>query len=160
MFKFWFARGGAVAGLAVLGALLLGFTTSANASALIYSASNVSVKVTGGDAIAVNNCINDAQDGVIQNQINSCYQVATAGNIVQLEDSSLWVFSGSCGCGLPLFSRNHVTVELTGGLAVAISNCINDAQDGFIQTQQNYCSQYSTAGNILQLSGVTVAVYQ
>jgi hypothetical protein len=160
MSKFRPVRSGAVAILAIFGALLLSYTNSASASAVIYSNSNVNVKVTGGDAIAVNNCINDAQDGVIQNQINSCNQVANAGNILQLENSSVWVFGPNCFCGLPLFSASHVTVELTGGLALAINNCINDATDGFIQTQQNYCAQSSTAGNILTLSGVSVVVEQ
>jgi hypothetical protein len=159
MSKFGLARSGAAAAIAILGVLLMGFGSTAEASALIYSASNVNVKVTGGDAIAMNNCINDAQDGIIQAQQNSCYQVASAGNIVQLEDSSIWVFSNGF-TGLPLFSRSHVTVEISGGLAAAINNCINDAQDGFIQSQQNSCAQYSTAGNIVALLGVTVSVYQ
>jgi hypothetical protein len=159
MFKIRLARGAVVASAAIFCALL-GLGASANAASLVYSASNVSVKVSGGDALALNNCMNDAKDGFIQTQQNYCYQVATSGNIVQLEDSSIWVFSSSCYCGLPLFSASHVTVELTGGVANAINNCINDAQDGVIQTQLNACQQYSVAGNIVMLSNVTVAVYQ
>jgi hypothetical protein len=157
MFKSRLARGAVVAAGAFVGVLLMGITSSANA-AVIYSANNVSIKVTGGDAIAVNNCINDARDGLIQTQQNACYQAATAGNIVELDDSSIWVFASSCYCGLPLFSSSHVTVKVSGGLSDAINNCINDAQDGFIQTQQNACAQYATAGNILMLAGVSVVV--
>jgi hypothetical protein len=160
MFKNKLGRGTAVVGAAIFCALLMGLGTSASASALVYSASNVSVKVSGGDALALNNCINDAQDGFIQTQQNSCNQVATSGNIVQLDDSSIWVFSSSCYCTLPLFSASHVTVEVTGGVATAINNCLNDARDGVIQTQLNACTQYSVAGSIVMLSNVTVYIYQ
>jgi hypothetical protein len=160
MSKSRLARSSAAAAVfAILGMLVLGVTTAANADALIFSASNVNVKVTGGDAIALNNCINDARDGVIQTQLNACNQVASAGNIVQLDDSSIWVFANGF-TGLPLFSHSHVTVELTGGLMNAINSCVNDAQDGVIQTQQNACAQSSTAGSIVALTGVTVAVFQ
>ena len=157
MSKFRLVRNGALAVGAILGVLLL--TGTANASVLVYSASNVNVRVTGGEALALNNCINDAQDGIIQTQINSCYQVASAGNIVQLDYVSIWVQSNGFPSYL-LFSRSNVTVEISGGLAVAANNCINDAQDGIIQTQINSCLQYSQAGNIVALYGVSVAVYQ
>jgi hypothetical protein len=154
-----FGRGSAlVAVLAAAGSLLLGFTP-ASATTPIYQANDVAVRVTGDDAIALNRCVNDAQDGYINTQINSCEQVATAGNIVQLENSAIWVFR-NCGCGVPLFSSNHVTVEVSGGLAQAVNECINDSQDGVINTQINRCRQYATAGNIVFLSGVSVSVYQ
>jgi hypothetical protein len=157
MSKFSLAKSSIVAAGAILGVLLLAGTASANA--LIYSASSVNVKVTGGEALALNNCLNDARDGVIQTQLNACGQFASSGNIVQLDDASIWVFSNGF-TGLPLFSRSHVTVELTGGMADAVNNCVNDAQDGFIQTQANACAQTATAGNIVALTGVTVSVYQ
>lgn len=160
MRKRMLGRTGAIAALFVAaGLVLLGLGTPANASALVYQASNVTVKVSGDDALALNRCINDSQDGVINTQINSCEQISTAGNLVQLENSSIWVWSGNCACGLPLFSSSHVTVELTGGLVSAINECLNDAQDGFINTQINNCRQYSTAGNLVTLSGVSVSVY-
>jgi hypothetical protein len=158
MRKSKFGRIGAIAAVVVAaGVVLLGLGVPANASAVIYSASNVNIKVSGDDAIALNQCMNDAQDGIINTQINSCDQVATAGNLVDLEDSSIWVFQ-SCGCGLPLFSHSHVDVQVTGGAVSAINACVNDSLDGVINTQINNCRQYSTAGNLVQLAGVSVVV--
>jgi hypothetical protein len=153
-----FGRGSAiVVVLAAIGSLLLGLGP-ASAVTPIYQANDVAVRVTGDPATALNRCINDAQDGIINTQINNCEQVVTAGNIVQLENVSIWVFR-SCNCGVPLFSSNHVTVAVSGGLAQAVNECINDSRDGVINTQINSCRQYATAGNIVFLSGVSVSVY-
>jgi hypothetical protein len=160
MRKSLFGRIGAVAAaLIAAGLVLIGLGTPANATNQIYQASNVTIKVSGGDALALNRCLNDSQDGVINTQINSCVQVANAGNLVELDDSSLWVYSSSCGCGLPVYSHSHVDVDVTGGLVSAINECVNDAQDGYINTQINSCAQYATAGNLVFLSNVTIAVY-
>jgi hypothetical protein len=160
MLKIRGARAGLIAVLAVFGAILP-FMSAANADALIYTNDQVNVKVTGGEAVAANACINDASDGVINTQINACHQVATAGNILEMEGVGIYVFNGgNCYCGLPLFSRNRVRVVLTGGLASAMNLCINDAQDGVINYQLNECQQVSTAGNIVQLMNVYVEVYQ
>lgn len=160
MLKNVFGRSGAlVIVLAAAASILFGVNSPANASALVYQADNVSIRVTGGEATALNRCINDAQDGVINTQINSCEQVATAGNLLQLEDVAIWVFR-SCNCGIPLYSDSHIDIEVTGGIANAINECVNDSRDGVINTQINNCRQYATAGNIVMLSRVSVAVYQ
>lgn len=150
---------GVLAALAVAGGMLFAASAPASATALVYQANNVTVKVSGGEAIALNQCINDAKDGVIQTQLNACQQISTAGNLLQLENVSVWVLPPS-GIGFPLFASSHVTVEVSGGLANAINSCVNDAQDGFIQTQTNACAQSASAGNIVSLIGVFVAVYQ
>jgi hypothetical protein len=154
------ARAGLIAALAIVGALLP-FASSANADAVIYTADHVNVKITGGEAIAANACINDASDGVINTQINACHQVASAGNILELDGVGIYVFNGGdCYCGRPLFSANRVRVTLTGGLASAMNACINDSQDGVINYQLNECQQVATAGNIVQLFNVYVQVWQ
>lgn len=153
-------RGGMLAILAAVSSVLIGLGSPANAGALIYQNDNASVKITGGEAIALNSCINDAQDGVINTQINACDQIATSGNIIELDNVGLYVFSSACYCGLPLFHANNVQVEVTGGVASAINLCLNDSRDGVINTQINACRQYAVAGNIAFLSGVSVGVYQ
>jgi len=153
-------RGGMLAVFAAISSVLIGLSSSASASALIYQNDNASLKITGGEAIALNACINDAQDGVINTQINACNQVATSGNIVELDNVGLYVFASSCYCGLPLFHSSNVHVEVTGGVASALNLCLNDSRDGVINTQINACNQYAVAGNIAFLSGVRVGVYQ
>jgi hypothetical protein len=152
-------RAGLVAVMAILGTLLP-FASAANADAIIYTADQVNVKITGGEAYAANQCINDAQDGVINTQINNCDQVASAGNILELNGVGIYVFNGgNCFCGRPLFSANRVRVLVSGGLADAMNLCLNDSVDGVINTQINACRQVSFAGNIVQLMNVYVEVY-
>ena len=153
-------RGGMLAILAALSSVLIGLSSSASAAALIYQKDNASLKITGGEAIALNSCINDAQDGVINTQINACNQIATSGNIVELDNVSLYVFASGCYSGVPLFHASNVHVEVTGGVASALNLCLNDSRDGVINTQINQCSQYAVAGNIAFLSSVWVGVYQ
>ena len=127
-------------------------------AAPLFQASNVNVKVTGGEAIALNACIQDARDGVIQTQQQACNQIAIAGNLVTLENVGIYVQKNAFPSAL-LYQSNRATVELSGGPVTAYNSCVQDAQDGFIQTQEQACTQVATAGNVLSLSGVTVAVY-
>jgi hypothetical protein len=143
--------------VAAVGAALFGFSTAASASALIYQANNVNVKISGGEVTAMNVCINDAQDGIVT-QINECTQVASAGNLLQLEDVSIWVFP-AFGPPWPLFEDRNVTAEVTGGLASAINVCANDALDGFI-VQANACTQAASVGNLVNMTRVSVSVFE
>ena len=142
--------------LAAMGSALFGFSSVASAAAL-YEGTNVNVKVTGDDATALNKCINDAKDGLIQTQQNACTQSASASNLVTLEDETVFVLSNGFPSAL-LFNKTHVNVEISGGSVAAINACVNDAQDGLIQTQQNSCNQTAVAGNVLSLNGVNVVV--
>jgi hypothetical protein len=103
----------------------------------------VSIEITGGVVTAINQCVNDATDGVIQDQQNACTQVASAGNLVTVGD-------------ITVFTRKKVSVEVTGGVATAINQCVNDATDGVIQDQQNACTQVASAGNLVSLESIAV----
>jgi hypothetical protein len=139
--------------------LMLGLGGPASASVILYQNSNANVKISGGEVTAMNNCIADAQDGVIQTQIVACNQVAAAGNLVALDGVSVWVTSATPPSSL-LYHGDNVTVKVSGGLANAINNCVADAQDGFVQTQIVACNQSASVGNLVNLSGVSVEVDQ
>jgi len=127
-------------------------------AAPLFQASNVNVKVTGGEATALNACIQDARDGLIQTQLQACNQIATSANLVTLENVGVYVQKNAFPSAL-LYQKNKATVELSGGTVSAYNSCVQDAQDGFIQTQVQSCTQVANAGNILSLTGVTVAVF-
>jgi hypothetical protein len=131
---------------------------AAGAAGPVYTARRVSVRITGGDVIALNRCVNDARDGVINTQQDACRQVAGAGNFVELDDSNVVVSARPDGS--PDFARSDVDVEVSGGSATAVNECVDDAQDGVIDSQVNACQQSASAGNLLRLSNVSVAVYQ
>jgi hypothetical protein len=151
------ARGGITAATLGLGSVLLG-NHPASAAAPIYIGSAVTVKVTGSDASALNHCLDDARDGVINTQLNACRQVATAGHAIRLRNVDIRVFGGSAR-RMPT-TVSHVRVVISGGPAAAISSVVNDAQDGTVTVQTNTCVQVATAGNLLQISGVAVAIYR
>ncbi|MDQ1289371.1 MAG: hypothetical protein QG622_2937 [Actinomycetota bacterium] len=148
---------GAVVAVGALGLMLTGFVSPANALAPVFQAEDVSVRIVGGEATALNQCINDAQDGVINTQTNSCEQVATGGNSVILDNVTAIVMPKS-GVGAPLFYGSNVTAEVSGGLMSAMNLCLNDSKDGLINTQLNACKQSATAGNTLMLTGVAVTI--
>jgi hypothetical protein len=131
----------------------------ASASTVLYQNSKANVKVTGGEVTAMNDCIVDARDGVIQTQTVACNQIATAGNLVALEGVSVWVTSATPPARV-LYHGGKVKVSVSGGLASAMNVCIADAQDGVVQTQTVACNQVATAGNLVNLSSVWVQVDQ
>jgi hypothetical protein len=147
-----------VAVTALTGPAVLLSAAPAGASAPVYAARRVSVRITGGDVIALNRCVNDARDGVINTQQNACRQVATAGNFLELDDSTVVVSARPDGH--PDFSRSDVDVEVSGGTATAVNECVDDAQDGVVDSQLNACQQSASAGNLLRVTNVSIAVYQ
>lgn len=147
----------ATAALGAAFALTVGLCGSASAATTVYQNDKANVKISGGEVAAVNACVADAQDGVIQTQLLACDQIATAGNMVSLEGVSVWVTSTGTPQRL-LFHDDKVTVSVTGGLAAAINACVADARDGVIQTQVVACRQSASAGNLLNLAGVSVEV--
>jgi hypothetical protein len=139
--------------------LALGLSGPASASVILYQNSNVDVRVSGGDVVALNACVADAKDGIIQTQILACNQVASAGNLVVLEGVSVWVTSATPPKAL-LYRSNYVNVSVTGGMASSINTCVADAQDAIVQTQIVACNQVASAGNLVNLAGVWVQVDQ
>ena len=147
---------------ATLGAtfsLLLGISGPASASIVLYQNDNANIKASGGEVTALNACIADAKDGVIQTQQLACNQVAGAGNAVDLENVSVWVTPAGA-IGPILFKKKNVDISVSGGIANAMNLCVADAEDGFIQTQQLACTQVASAGNLLSLTNVRVLVTQ
>jgi hypothetical protein len=153
-------RLGATAGaFAAAASLTLALSTPASAAVVLYQNSNARVQITGGEAVALNACVADAQDGVIQTQIVACNQVASAGNWVDLNAVNI-VVTPVTPPFLTLYKGTDVDVKVSGGLAGAVNACVADAQDGVIQTQIVACNQYAVAGNAVNLSNVAVEVYQ
>lgn len=138
-------------------AVAVGLAGPASAATVLFQSSNANVQVSGGEVAALNACIADAQDGVIQTQLVACDQIATAGNLVFLDGVSVWVTTPTTPHAL-LFHGSNVTVSVTGGLATAFNLCAADAHDGVIQTQIVACRQVASAGNLVNLSNVFVEV--
>ncbi len=154
-------RLGATAGpLAVAASLSLAFSTPASAAELLYQNSNARVMASGGEAVALNACISDAHDGIIQTQQVACNQMATSNNWIDLDSVRVLVTPNTPPYKILYKNTNDVSVKVTGGLTVAINACIADAHDGIIQTQQVACNQYASAGNVVTLNKVTVEVFQ
>lgn len=144
---------------AAAASLSLALSAPASAAVILYQHNNAKVQITGGEAVALNACVADAKDGVIQTQVVACEQVASAGNYVELNDVSIRVTPVNPPF-FSLYQGNHVDVKVSGGLAAAINACVADAEDGVIQTQIVACKQYAAAGNAVNLSNVSVEVYQ
>jgi hypothetical protein len=134
-------------------ALALGLSGPANAAVIGYQ--NVYVQFSGGDAQAMNDCIADAQDGVIQTQIQSCDQLSNGGNLVSLDGVNVWIHYPKSA---KVYSYTDVTLSIDGGWASAMNACILDAYDGVVQTQIQSCKQVATAGNLISISGVNAVV--
>jgi hypothetical protein len=110
----------------------------------VFRDRNTSVVVSGGTATAINECLTDASDGVIQNQQTACRQVASAGNFVDVTS-------------ITVYESKNVTITVSGGTATAINECVNDASDGVIQNQQNACNQAASAGNLVAVGRITIS---
>lgn len=110
----------------------------------VFQNHNVAVSVSGGVATAINRCINDASDGVIQNQQTACRQVASAGNVVGVT-------------AITVYQSKNVTITVGGGTVTAINECVNDASDGVIQNQLNACDQAASAGNVVTVASITIS---
>jgi hypothetical protein len=138
--------------------MLLGIVTAAPVVAKPkpeYRNADANVTVSGGQAVALNQCINNAQSGTIT-QINICNQIATSGNVLILENVTINIYNRKSP-KRAVFSKKRGTLQVTGGMATAINTCVNDARDGII-TQTNACTQAASAGNLVNLSGVSVVV--
>jgi hypothetical protein len=152
---------------AAVGSTLVGLSLAAPASAANnhhhrYQNRHADVTISGGEATAVNQCINNAMNGTTISQTNICNQISYSGNILILNNVTINVYVSGSGSSRHSgrhaeYSRHNAQIEATGGTAVALNACINDARDGAI-TQTNGCSQFANAGNVVQLPGVGVDV--
>lgn len=149
----------AAAAFGAASSLLVGLSGPASADVVLYQNDKANVRFTGGEVTAMNNCIADAKDGVIQTQFVACDQIAVSGNLVSLDNVNVWV-TPAYRVGPILFQKNNVTISVSGGLANAINNCVADAKDGFIQTQVLACRQAATAGNLVTVTNASVLVTQ
>jgi hypothetical protein len=151
-----FIRRGLVLALAISGIPL--FSSAAAAAAPpAYAGSGVSIKAGGGSVTPLTQCLEDARDNVISSRRAACRQAATAGSTLRLTNASIWVFRHDSGRA-PVFSRSRATIVISGHVAIAINQRVNDAQDGVINNQSNSCDQVASAGNLLQLTDVTITV--
>lgn len=110
----------------------------------VFRAKNTSVVISGGVATAINSCLTDASDGVIQVQRTDCRQVASAGNAVD-------------GGAITVYRSKNVSIIVSGGEATAINRCVNDASDGVVQDQRNACEQAAGAGNVVTVDSITIS---
>jgi hypothetical protein len=142
----------------------------ASASTVLYQNSRANVKIAGGEVTALNNCLADALDGVIQTQTAACDQVASTGNAVTLDDVSVWVTSATQP-PVMLYRGTKVKVSVSGKVVSAINACIAYARDGHIDpvltetpTAETWattaCHQVPSAGNVISLADVSVQVDQ
>lgn len=120
------------------------FSSSGAEETSVFRAKNTAVAVEGGVATAINRCITDASDGVIQQQETACTQVAVAGNLTD---------SGA----ITVYQSKNVSITVSGGTATAINQCVNDASDGVIQDQKNACDQAATAGNVVLVESISIS---
>lgn len=119
-------------------------TSSADGQAVsVFRDRNVSITVSGGVATAINECVNDASDGVVQNQRTACEQAASAGNVVAVSS-------------ITISTAKNIAIDITGGTAVVINECVNNASGGATQNQQNTCVQVGSSGNIVDVGSVYI----
>lgn len=109
----------------------------------VFRDHNVAVTVSGGTATAINKCVNDASDGLIQNQRNACNQAASAGNVVTVDS-------------ITVSASKNITIDVTGGTAASINECVNKASGGSSQDQQNVCVQVGSSGNAVDVGDLKV----
>ncbi|MDQ1294527.1 MAG: hypothetical protein QG608_2411 [Actinomycetota bacterium] len=110
---------------------------------IIFQAEDVSVEITAGVATAINRCVVDAADGFVIEAANYCNQLASAGNLVE---------TGS----IVISQSSDVSVTVSGGLAEAINQCINDAVDGIVETQLNACEQSANAQTLVLVESISI----
>jgi hypothetical protein len=87
--------------------------------------------------------MNDASDGVIQNQRNACNQAASAGNVVTVDS-------------IKISASKNITIDVTGGTATSINECVNEASGGDSQNQQNTCVQVGYSGNTVDVGDIDI----
>lgn len=146
------ARRTVVPAVCVLGAALV---APAAEAASTYSGRNVNVWLTGGEATTLIQCLVDAQDGVVNTQLQACHRAARTGDSLRLANTTVWVSSPPA---TPVLHWARATIVISGPVAVAINQRVTDAQDGVINDQTNANTQIATSGNSLRLSRVSVVV--
>lgn len=134
---------------AVLPLILLGSAPAQSAASSggqqisVFTDRNVTVAVTGGTATAINRCVNDASDGVVQTQRNSCQQAASAGNVVIV-------------AAIKISASKNTKITVTGGSSTAVDECVNNASAAPSQDQENVCVQVADAENIVEVGAIDI----
>lgn len=142
--------------LAGVGVTALGVSMTTAQAATRETFTDVVAQFTGGDATALAACINHARNGNGGGQRNRCSQLVTAGNALELDGVTIRIQDGSHGRGVKSYKKANI--QISGGEVVAAAYCINDAADGTVDIQQNACDQTVFAGNIVNVTNVTVIV--
>lgn len=153
------SRAGAL--LAVtLGVSFLGFGHPASAG----TGDGSTVVITGGAATAINECINYAEGGDSIEQNNICYQIATAGNVLIVENVNITIYqNGRSKKSATMLDQ--VTASLTGGDAEAVGQCVKErsaqgkAAGHAKKAKAGKCQGVpESTGDTLVLDGVQIAV--
>jgi hypothetical protein len=121
-----------------------------------FAGRNVNVWLSGGESTPLSACLSDAQDGFVGTKLAACRQAARHGNTLRLANTTVYVFRAPNG-RIPIAHRTRAALVLSGPVAVAVNQRVNDAQDRVVD-QRNACTQVAVAGNTLRLSGVTIIV--
>jgi len=124
----------------------------------------VDVMLSGGGALDVNKCIDEALRGGIRIMMypGPCDRIDIRGNYLVMHDVSARVFPNGTWWPI-LYSNSSGAAEVWawGGTTDAIISCITDALDGVIVPDAaQLCRQTVFAGSVTRLSGAGVRVYQ
>jgi hypothetical protein len=132
---------------------------------------NATVKITGGNGVAVSACVNWAQDwaGYSKDkkknqekkrvkQSNLCKNTAKAeGGDVTLKKVDIFIAQDGSGD----VTKNKATIEIAGGDATAVAACLNVLNDAANATQTNVCKNNAVAeGGDVKLENVDITVIQ
>jgi hypothetical protein len=152
------------ASAALLAAILLlavPLGASAAGATQTGTANNVTLTVTGANAVALAACVNLAKEGNYSRlaQTNVCHNFAQAeGGDVRLKNVKI-LQAGVGGAGTTSQS-NAVTITLTGGDATALAACLNIAKQGKNSSadQSNKCKNKAIAeGGDVVLKNVKIS---
>lgn len=152
-----FSRSVCCFGLLAVAGLGLNPATGHPALSVVYQASNVDLKVAFGGTTAVISCIRDARDGAVNRWNSPCNQVKTSGSTLVIDNARVFVLPRGDWRNAH-FSQPGVRVEISGGTATMIANCVNDTRDGIITKKPGGCKDLSIAGNMLSFFGAKVRV--
>ncbi|MDQ1289370.1 MAG: hypothetical protein QG622_2936 [Actinomycetota bacterium] len=79
----------------------------------ILASDNVTIRIRGGMATAIYQCLNDAGGGTVGNQRNTCRQTSTAGNAVEV--TSIYVMGST-----------NITITVDGLAVTEMNECVDD----------------------------------
>lgn len=122
-----------------------------------YQRGNVDVMIAGGDVSPLLQCLRDARVGSLDRLQNPCRRITTTRIGLVLKDTVVFVTTTTVPRRL-LHSGNRVRVELNGGTATTVTECVNDVRDGSLSSQVRSCRHLAMAGNAATFARVNVRV--